>query len=172
MVSMGDDLCRVDTRDGSILRSSAGVFADPERFWVRPSSGEVVVLHYPNPDESMELLTLDGTTLTPSGSTELSFEESVVAIGRTTWISRDRSSRLEPGALPVPYLSPIRSSSAGSYFVYSNGTDDYVFLSAVDGSEVGTMPAGMNLSQYSDWSIDDSWFVRLNLERTVEVYRF
>ena len=172
MVRMGDDLCRVDTSDGSTRRSSSGTLVGPERFWVRPASGEVVVLHSPKPEESMELVTLDGATLAPKASSVVQFDENVVAVGRTAWISRPRSARLEPGALPVPYLSPVRASGAGSYFIYSNGTDDFVFLSAVDGSEIGTMPAGMNLTNFADWSIDDTWFVRLTLDRMVEIYRF
>jgi hypothetical protein len=172
MVGMGDDLCRVDTKDGSILRSAPGALVRPERFWVRATAGEVVVLHSPKPEESLELLTLDGASLTPTGSTVVQFGENVEAVARTAWISRDRSARLEPGAMPVPYLSPIQPSGAGTYFVYSNGMDDFVFVSAADGREVGTMPAGMNLSPFADWSIDDSSFVRLTGERQAEIYRF
>jgi hypothetical protein len=172
MVGMGDDLCRVDTKDGTILRSAPGVLVDPERFWVRPEAGEVVVLHSPRPEESLELVTLDAASLTPTGSTEVQFGESVEAVGRTAWISRDGSARLEPSAAPAPELSPVRPSGAGMYFVYSNGMDDFVFVSAADGREIGTMPAGMNLSPFADWSIDDSWFVRLTIERQAEIYRF
>ena len=30
----------------------------------------------------------------------------------------------------------------------------------------------MNLTNFADWSIDDTWFVRLTLDRMVEIYRF
>lgn len=172
LVGMGDDLCRVDTKDGSILRSTPGALVRPERFWVRAAAGEVVVLHSPKPEESLELLTLDGGSLTPAGSMVVQFGEHVEAVARTAWISRDGAARLEPGAVQAPNLSPIRPSGAGAYFVYSNGMDDFVFVSAVDGREIGTMPAGMNLSPFADWSIDDSWFVRLTGERQAEIYRF
>jgi hypothetical protein len=172
MVGMGDDLCRVDTTDGSIVRSASGALVGAERFWVRPAAGEVVVLHSPRPEESLELVTLDGASLRPTGATVVQFGENVEAVARTAWISRDGSARLEPGAMPAPNLSPIRPSGAGAYFVYSNGMDDFVFVSAVDGREIGTMPAGMNLSTFADWSIDDASFVRLTLDRQAEIYRF
>lgn len=69
-------------------------------------------------------------------------------------------------------MSPIRASGAGRYFVYTNGMDDLVFFSAIDGRVIGTMPAGMNLAAFADWSSDDSWFVRLTVDQTVEVYEF
>ena len=174
MVSMSDVLCRVDTTDGSISRTAEGVIVGAERFWVRADTGEVVVLHAPDPDTSLELLTLDGATLAPKGSVPIPFTEIVRAVGRTAWITTDtdRTARLEPGAIPVPYLSPIVASAVGRYFVYSNGADDHVFISAVDGQVVGTMPAGMNLATFADWSSDDAWFVRLTVDRTVEVYGF
>ena len=173
MTSMNDVLCRVDTNDGSILRSAPGALVGAERFWVLPGSGEVAVLHSPNPDVSAELLILDGNSLTPNSATEVSFSDNVRTVGSTTWVEGDgRTSRLEPGAIPVPYLSPVRASGAGTTFIYSNGSDDLVFISAVDGQEIGTMPAGMNLSPFSDWSLDDSAFVRLTVDLQVEIYRF
>jgi hypothetical protein len=45
-----------------------------------------------------------------------------------------------------------------------------VFIFALDGIEIGTMPAGLNPGFASDWSIDDSSFARLTLERQAEVY--
>lgn len=172
-MNMGDDLCRVDTSDGSILRTPVGVLQEPDRFWVCPGSGEVLVLHSPDGGDSKELVTLEGTSLAPTGSTMVvELMESVQAVGRSVWIRGRRSARLEPGAIVAPDLSPVRASGAGSYFIHSNGMDDFVFVSATDGSEIGTMPAGLNLVNFADWSLDDSWFVRLTIERMVEVYRF
>lgn len=174
MASMSDVLCRFDTADGSIRRTAEGVLVGAERFWVRADSGEVVVLHSPDPDTSLELLTLDGATLAPTGSVPIQFTEIVRAVGRTVWIENDfeRTARLEPGAISVPDLSPIEASRAGQYFVHANGTDDVVFFSAIDGRAIGTMPAGMNLAAFADWSSDDAWFVRLTVDKTVEVYGF
>ncbi len=174
MVSMSDVLCRVDTADGSISRTAEGVIVGAERFWVRADTGEVIVLHAPDPDVSLELLTLDGATLAPKGSMPVPFSENVRAVGRTAWIETgtDRTARLEPGAIPVPDLSPNVTSAAGRYFVDSNGMDDLVFISAVDGRAIGTMPAGLNLATFADWSSDDAWFVRLTIDQMVEVYRF
>jgi hypothetical protein len=42
--------------------------------------------------------------------------------------------------------------------------DDFVFVSALDGIVIGTMPAGLNPTYGSDWSIDDSSFVRMRLD--------
>lgn len=174
MASMSDMLCRFDTRDGSVRRTDEGVLVGAERFWVRAGSGEVVVLHSPDPDVSLELLTLDGTTLAPKGSMPIQFDEEVKAVGSTAWIATSATStaRLEPGAISVPDLSPIRVSGAGRVFVHANGMDDVVFVSAIDGRVLGAMPAGMNIAAFGDWSIDDSHFVRLTVDRTVEVYRF
>lgn len=171
MVGMGDIICRLDTRDGSMVRSAPGLLARPDQFWVRSGSNEVAVLHSPNPEESMELITLDGTTLSRTGSSIIQFGEVVEAVGATAWISRDRSQTLEPGGIPAPDLGPVRASGAGTYFIHSNGMDDFVVVSAVDGSLVGSMPAGMNLSVFADWSIDDSVFARLTLDRGMEIYR-
>ena len=174
MASMSDVLCRFDTTDASILRSADGLLVRPERFWVRSDTGEVVVLHAPDPDTALELLTLDGATLAPKGGVPIQFTEIVRAVGRTAWIENDfeRTARLEPGAIPVPDLSPVEASRAGRYFVHANGTDDLVVFSAIDGRAMGTMPAGMNLAAFADWSSDDAWFVRLTVDRTVEVYGF
>jgi hypothetical protein len=174
MASMSDVLCRFDTTDGSIRRTADGVLVGAERYWVRADTGEVVVLHAPDPDTSLELLTLDGATLAPKGSVPIPFTEIVRAVGRTAWIENDfeRTARLEPGAIPVPYLSPIVASGAGRYFVHANGADDLVVFSAIDGRAIGTMPAGMNLGAFADWSSDDAWFVRLTADKTVEVYGF
>lgn len=174
MVSMSDVLCRFNTTNGSILRSAEGVLVGAERFWVQPRSGEAAVVHSPNPEESLQLVLLDGSTLTPNSSTVIQFSESVEAVGARAWVTNNdaRTSRLEPGAVPVPYMSSLRASGAGSVFIYSNGTDDFVFMSALDGSEIGTMPAGMNLSPFADWSIDDSSFVRLTLDGQAEIYLF
>ena len=173
-VSMSEALCRFDTMDGSIRRVEAGVLVGAERFWVRAGSGEVVVLHAPDPDVSLELLTLDGATLAPKGAMPIAFGEDVRAVGATAWIETIDTStaRLEPGAISVPAVSPIRASGAGSVFVYANGMDDLVFFSAIDGRAIGTMPAGMNVAAFADWSSDDSWFVRLTVDQTVEVYGF
>jgi hypothetical protein len=123
---------------------------------------------------SLELVTLDGETLLPKNSMPVQFGENVEAVGRTAWISNNasRTARLEPGAIPVPYMSPMKASGAGRFFVYSNGMDDFVFVSATDGKVIGTMPAGMNPAAFAAWSIDDSWFVRLTVDKKVEVYRF
>lgn len=174
IVSMSDVLCRVDTTDGSILRSAEGLLVRPERFWVRADTGEVVVLHSPDPDTSLELLTLDGATLAPKGSMPIQFSDYVRAVGRTVWIENntDLTARIEPGAISVPYLGNLTVSAAARYFVYANGMDDVVFLSAIDGQVIGTMPAGMNNPAFADWSSDDAWFVRLTVDRMVEVYAF
>lgn len=172
-VTVGDHLCRVDTSDGSILRTDASALQEPDLFWVRPSSGEVLVLHSPTSDDSKELIVLDGATLTPTGSSMVvEFRETVEAVGRTTWIRGNRTARLEPGAVPAPDITGLQASGAGSYFISSNGMDDFVFYSATDASEIGSIPAGMNLFNFADWSIDDSWFVRLTIDRMAEVYSF
>lgn len=176
MVGMSDVLCRFDTGDGSIRRTGAGVLVGAERFWVRAGSAEVVVLHSPEPDVSLELVVLDGASLTPRSSTTVEFGETVEAVAATAWISNTstspNSARLEPGGIPVPYMGPLRPSGAGLFFVYANGSDGVTFVSATDGRLIGTMPAGMNIAAFADWSIDDSWFARLTMDRTIEVYRF
>jgi hypothetical protein len=174
VATMGKVICRFDTRTGAMTRTAAGLLVKPERFWVRAASGEVVVLHSPNPDVSMELVTLDGASLTKASAVPVSFGDDVLAVGKTAWIANNnnRTARLEPGALAVPYLSPIRASTAGTVFVHSNGMDDFVFLSATDGMVIGTMPAGMNLGPFASWSNDDAVFVRLTVDEQVEVYRF
>ena len=39
-------------------------------------------------------------------------------------------------------------------------------------ARIGTMPAGMNLGRFADWSIDDSSFARLTIDGQAEIYRF
>lgn len=172
--SMGKVICRFDTRTGTMKRTAAGLLVKPSRFWVRAATGDIVVLHSPNPDVSDELVTLDGTTLTKTAATPVQFGDNVRAVGVTAWISSEnnRTSRLEPGAIAVPYVSPVRASNAGTIFVHSNGMDDFVFVSATDGKVIGTMPAGMNLGPFASWSVDDGVFVRLTVDQHVEVYRF
>ncbi len=174
ITGMSDVICRFDSRDGSTRRSAEGVLVGAERFWVRAGTQEIAVLHSPNPEVSLELVILDGDTLAPKNSMPVQFGENVEAVGKTAWISNSfsRTARLEPGAIPVEYLSPIKTSGAGRFFVYANGMDDLVFISATDAKVVGTMPAGMNIAAFAAWSIDDSWFVRLTVDQKVEVYRF
>ncbi len=171
-----DQLCRVDTSDGSIQRSAVGVLSNAERFWVRSSTGEVVVEHAPSPDEAFELVTLDGGTLTAVSSIRLEFVEQLRGVASTAWVDnrQERSSRLEPGAVPAPDLGNVRltASVAGTMFMTANGSEDHQFLSATDGSVIGRIPAGMN-SAFDDWSIDDRRFVRITADRTtIEVYEF
>ncbi|MBT8404711.1 MAG: hypothetical protein KJP18_12685 [Gemmatimonadetes bacterium] len=171
-----DQLCRVDTTDGSIRRSSVGVLSEADRFWVRSSTGEVVVEHAPSPDEAFELVTLDGTTLTAKSSLRIEFVEVLVSVAATAWINdrSGRNGRLEPGAVPVEGLGNVRftPSVAGTMFVTANGAEDIQFVSAADGRVLGRIPAGMN-NAYEDWSIDDRRFVRVAADRTtVEVYEF
>jgi hypothetical protein len=88
LIGMGDDLCRVDAADGSVMRSGAGVLIDPEKFWLVPGSGGVVVADYPNGDGPRELVTLDGASHTPQSAVEVVPGDSVRAVGVTTWLSR------------------------------------------------------------------------------------
>jgi hypothetical protein len=173
MSGMGADLCRFDTLDGSVTRSGDGVLTDPDEFWILPGSAGVMVLHNPDPDGASELVVLDADTLAPSPS-PLGLEpgDGVRAVGVTTWISLfDGPDRLEPGSLEVPpRLSPVASDS-GTVFVASDG-DDQVFVSAVDGTVIGTMSAEWNPSFTSDWSLDDSSMVRITLDGQAEIYEF
>ncbi len=172
LTGMGDDLCRVDTADGSVIRTGAGVLIDPNKFWLVPGSGGVVVEHYPDPNGPSELVTLEGTALTAQSAVELTPGDTVRAVGLTMWMSPyDGPDQLEPGGIPVPPgLSPV-ASDARTVFVSSNA-DVVVFVSAVDGSVIGTMPAELNPSFTSDWSIDDSSYVRLTLDGQAEIYQF
>lgn len=170
---IGDDrLCRVDTITGETTRSADGALRNLGKFWVRPGTGEVLALHSPT-DETSELATLDGATFEETDALEVSVSEQVQIVGATAWIENrdDRSSRLEPGSIPAPDLSDLRHvSSAGTVFATANGNDDNVFVSAVDGTVLGFIPAGMNPTMFSDWSLDDSVYVRLDSNRGVEVY--
>lgn len=174
IAGMGSIICRFDTTNGTMTRSADGLLVKPERFWVRPGANEVLVLHSPNPEVSLELVTLDGRTFARKSAIAVPFGESVEAVGQTIWIANinDRKARLEPGGIAVPYRRSPRASGAGTMFVHSNGGDDYVFNAASDGREIGTVPSGMNLNPFSDWSADDSVFARLTVNRMVEVYRF
>ncbi len=169
-------ICRFDTNNGQQLMMPEGMLVEPQRYWVRPGSEEIVVLHYPDPDPQAgrEMVILDGRTFERKSAVTVPIKETVEAVGTTVWISnRDtRTARLEPGGSAVPYYSMPTESGAGTMFVHSNGKDDFVFYSATDGHVIGSMPPGMNLLTYADWSVDDSAFVRLTVDRTVEVYRF
>lgn len=172
LVGMGDDLCRFDTADGSVTRSGDGVLVSPESFWLVPGSGGVAVRHNPDPEGGSELVVLDGDSLAPVSSVSYEQGDAVQAVGATTWLSPfDGSDRLEPGAIPVPRLSP-EVSDGGTVFTASNGSDDVVFVSAADGSVIGTMSAEWNQSFTSDWSIDDTSFVRVTLDGQAEIYEF
>ena len=174
ITSMSDVICRFDSRDGSTRRSAERVLVGAERFWVRAGTNEIAVLHSPDPQVSLELVFLDGDTLAPKNTMPVQFDESVEAVGQTAWISNTftRKARLEPGAIPVEYRGPIKTSGAGRFFLHANGMDDLVIISATDGKVVGTMPAGMNVAVFAAWSLDDSWFVRLTVDQKVEVYHF
>jgi hypothetical protein len=63
------------------------------------------------------------------------------------------------------------ASDSGTVFVASDG-DDQVFVSAVDGTVIGTMSAEWNPSFTSDWSLDDSSMVRITLDGQAEIYEF
>jgi hypothetical protein len=130
------------------------------------------VLHSPNPETSSELITLDGESLQPKGSVAVEFTDSVQAVGLTTWMTAQDSqaSRLEPGAIPVPDIGGVSTSSGGSIF-FSDDATVVTFVSAVDGTVIGTIPSGMSLA-FGDWSVDDSVLVRITLDRQIEVYRF
>ena len=67
---------------------------------------------------------------------------------------------INPGRRERGSPGPIESKRSRVFVVYSGG------------NVVGTMPAGMNLAGFAAWSRDESWFVRLTLDETVEVYRF
>lgn len=174
MAGMGRIICRFDTGDGAIHRTPEGLLVKPEQYWVRPGANEIVVLHSPDPDVSLELVTLDARTFARKSAIPVPFDETVDAVGQKVWIANNtnRTARLEPGGIAVPYRSSPRASGAGTVFVHSNGMDDFVFYAASDGRAIGTMPAGMNLGPFADWSADDSAFVRLTVDGTVEIYRF
>lgn len=172
LTGVGDDLCRVDTADGTVVRTAEGVLVDPEEFWLDPGSGGVVVTHYPDGDGPKQLVTLDGASLTSQSAVVIE-EGGVRAVGLTTWLSPfDGPERLEPGGFVVPPRLSPDASDAGTVFLSANGTDDFVFVSALDGTVIGTMPAGLNPGFASDWSIDDSSFVRLTLDGQAEIYQF
>lgn len=63
-------------------------------------------------------------------------------------------------------------SAAGTVFVAVIGGESVAFVSAVDGSVIGTMPAELNLSNYGAWSADDASFARVTQAGEVEIYRF
>ena len=51
LTSMGETLCRFDTNDGSIVRTADGVLVgELSEYWLRPSTGEVIVRHSPDPN--------------------------------------------------------------------------------------------------------------------------
>ena len=171
----GEDICRVDTTDGSVIRSGAGVLVEPQDFWVLAESGEVAVLHRPGSNGEIEVVYLDGASLTANSSTTIDlvdeFVVSVVAVGASIWINDNQVSRLEPGSIPATFVdsrSAASVSPAGSVFLRSSTSDVLVLVSAVDGSVIGTMPTGF----YADWSLDDSTFARLTFDGQIEVYRF
>ena len=173
IATMGEDLCRVDTLDGSVTRTGNGVLVDPERFWLAPGSGGVAVRHYPDPSGGQELVILAGDTLAPVSNVSFAQGDVVESVGTTTWVSTfDGPDRLEPGAIPVPRSLSPEPSDAGTVFVSSNGSDDLVFVSAADGSVIGTISAEWNPSFTSDWSLDDSAYVRITLDGQAEIYRF
>ncbi len=172
--SMGDTICRVDTATGTTTIVPDGTFESPDAYWVRPGANEVVVLHSPT-QNSRELITLDAATFEATSSTELTFYQQVKAVGVTTWIQDDETnaSFLLPGEIAVPRITdPLESSGAGTMFISANGSDDHVLVSATDGSVIGVFPAVMNLSNWSDWSIDDSVFARATLDNHIEIFRF
>jgi hypothetical protein len=172
LVGMGDDLCRVDTTDGSVTRTGDGVLIGPEAFWLVPGSGGVAVRHNTNPDGGQELVVLDGDSLAPVSSVSFEPGDVVQSVGTTTWLSPfDGPDRLEPGAIPVPPGVSPEPSDGGTVFV-SGGSDNVVFVSAADGSVIGTMSAEWNPSFTSDWSLDDSSYVRITLGGQAEIYQF
>ncbi len=168
--AMGDVICRFDTNDGSITRTANGLLRNPDGYWVRPGSDELVVQHA----RGEELLTLDGKTLERTAATPLEAGESIAAVGKRLWMSNGitRTSHLEPGDIAVPDINKLHTSTAGTYFLHSDGMDDFVIYAANDGQAVGRMPAGMNPAGFSDWSINDSAFVRLTIDGSVEIYSF
>jgi len=171
LTSMGENLCRYDSADGSMVRTAEGVLAGGLEFWVVPATGEVKV--HRDSEGATELLTLDGATLTPTSALPLEPGERVEAVGETAWIEDfDGNSRTEPGAIPLPRLHVRWASGAGSIFVSNGDNDDIVFVSAVDGTVIGHIPSGpMNLT-FSDWSLDDSVFARQHSDTMIEVYKF
>jgi hypothetical protein len=171
LTSMGETLCRFDTTDGSTIRTSDETLTSPERFWLVPSTGEVRVLHSPDPDAGLELVTLDGTSLTPNSALFIEFTETVEDVSETVWLTdfETNASRIEPGAIALPRLSADRVSGAGTIFVTTKDSD-IVFVSSTDGTVIGNIPAAMNLA-FSDWSLDDSVFARLQAEDQIEIYQ-
>lgn len=167
-------VCRTDPDTGEMVRSGDGI-ADIESLWVRPGSAEVLVVHYPDPDAAPELLTLDGSDLSAASSMSLGFGDQIRAVGATTWIDyfEPRSSKLEPGSITAPDVRDrLQASTAGTYFVSANGDNDHVYVSAIDGSIIGTTSAEWNPSLYADWSIDDSVMIRMTLDYQIERYEF
>lgn len=172
---MGDDLCRLDTTDGSTLVSDSGVLVDPDDFWVLPGSGEVAVLH--SPGSAPEIVTLDGASLTSNSTTAIEPTDTVEIVGATAWITDTGSntSRLEPGAIPAPTIdsrSEPFASATGAIFGRVNTSGDTVLVSAADGKVIGTIPSGLNPTSFADWSIDDSSFVQMSVDGQVEIYQF
>ncbi|MEZ5225305.1 MAG: hypothetical protein R2710_01130 [Acidimicrobiales bacterium] len=172
--TMGDTICRVDTLSGEMAVVPDGTLVTPDEFWVRPGSDELVIVHYPDPD-AKELLVLDSATFEPRSRTELTFDQWVKAVGATTWIQDVAASThvLEPGSIAAPAITaPLRASGAGTMFISADGAENHVVVSATDGSVIGTFPAQMNLSNWSDWSIDDSVFARATLDDHIEIFHF
>ena len=169
-------VCRTDPDTGEMVRSGDGI-AEIESLWVRPSSAEVLVVHYPDPEPeaAAELLALDGTDLSAGSTMTLAVGDQIRAVGATTWIDywEPRTSKLEPGSIAAPDIRDrLQASTAGSYFVSANGDNDHVYVSAIDGSVIGTTSAEWNPSLFSDWSIDDSVMIRMTLDYEIERYEF
>lgn len=169
-------VCRTDPDTGEMLRSGDGI-ADIESLWVRPSSAEVLVVHYPDPDPdaAAELLALDGTDLSTGSTMTLAGGDQIRAVGATTWIDyfEPRASKLEPGSIAAPDIRDgLQASTAGTYFISANGDNDHVYVSAIDGSIVGTTGAEWNPSLFADWSIDDSVMIRMTRAYEIERYEF
>ncbi len=170
-----DGLCRVDTADGATSPSPA-LALDADEVWVRAGADEVVVrLGGDSVDGSSELVVLDGTTWEQTSSTTVPATTQVLAVGTTAWLddTATGTALLEPGAIPVPLIrDSMTVSDAGTVFVASIGSESLAFVSAVDGSVLGTVPAELNLSAFADWSADDAAFVRVTQAGVAEVYTF
>lgn len=169
-----DALCRVDTLTGAVSTSPEGALVSLRSYWVRSGTGEIVAFHEPSEDSS-ELVTFDGATFERKETLEVTPGlEQVDIVGATAWITNfdERTARLEPGNIAVPRIRDLRHvSSAGTVFVSANGNDDKVLVSAIDGTVLGLVPAGMNDTLFGDWSIDDSVYVTLDSNLGVEVYK-
>ena len=172
-----DVLCRVDTADGTTSRSPEMAVVSGGVPWVRAGANEVVtVLDTMSEDGSTELVVLDGTTWEQKSSTTVPAGTYVEAAGATTvWFdtTEPRAAVLEPGAIPVPVIrDPISVSAAGTIYLATVDGASVVFVSATDGSVLGTIPAALNLTSYAAWSADDGSFARTTMDRQIEVYRF